>query len=332
MTFKQNWEKTNQRIFIPSERLQKMVALAYPTHTLLQHEIIAGGCANLNIKIEISDKERPFILRIYLRDKAAAFREQKLASLLQKMIPIPEVYFIGDQEEYRFAIVEYCEGITLRDFLLSNQAHDTVEIMSEVGQLLAKIQSIQFSRSGLFDEVLKVAEVITSADYMIFAKSCLIHPVVIEILGNDKIAKIEYYFEKYKAFFPDEKQHGLVHADFDPANILVVEKQGKWQVSAILDWEFAFSSSVLWDVANMLRYAHQMPQTFQKGFLHGLAQGGIHLPKNWQMSIYLLNILSLLDCLVRSTPQTQPSQCNDIHQLISHFLEAFDKKQDSHNV
>ncbi len=117
----------------------------------------------------------------------------------------------------------------------------------------------------------------------------------------------------------------MVHADFDPANILVEKINGDWQISAILDWEFAFSGSVRWDVANMLRYAHHMPQIFQDSFLSGLNNGGIALPEDWQISIHLLNLISLLDCLKRSNPENQPRRCEDICELINHILIELDK-------
>nr|BFE70411.1 hypothetical protein GCM10020092_037120 [Actinoplanes digitatis] len=46
----------------------------------------------------------------------------------------------------------------------------------------------------------------------------------------------------------------LVHADFNPKNLLVGrDDDGHWRVTAVLDWEFAFSSAPLFDVGNMLR-------------------------------------------------------------------------------
>jgi aminoglycoside/choline kinase family phosphotransferase len=47
----------------------------------------------------------------------------------------------------------------------------------------------------------------------------------------------------------------LVHADFNPKNILV---RGA-SVAAVLDWEFAFSGTPLFDVGNMLRFAERYP-------------------------------------------------------------------------
>jgi hypothetical protein len=66
-----------------------MVQLVYPHKKLIFHELIAGGCANLNIKIQLEHDQNPLLLRVYLRDKNAAYREQKLGALLKQRVPIP---------------------------------------------------------------------------------------------------------------------------------------------------------------------------------------------------------------------------------------------------
>jgi hypothetical protein len=79
---------------------------------------------------------------------------------------------------------------------------------------------------------------------------------------------------------------------------------------------FGLGVSYLWDVANMLRYAHKMPPEFQDAFLKGLGDGGIILPENWRVTVNLLNLLSLLDVLKRSDPKDHSHQCADIRELI----------------
>jgi len=113
----------------------------------------------------------------------------------------------------------------------------------------------------------------------------------------------------------------LVHADFDPANLLVAKIENSWQITGILDWEFSFAGSILCDVANMLRYAHHMPAIYEEEFLHGLNDSGIKLPKHWRVSIDLLNLLSLLDCLTKVDPKQRLNQCADIRTLIGHLIE-----------
>ena len=112
-----------------------------------------------------------------------------------------------------------------------------------------------------------------------------------------------------------------MHGDYDPANILVQEINGKWKVSAILDWEFAFSGAWLFDVSNMLRYAHQLPNAYERCFIQGLENGGCRLPDDWKITIMLLNALSLLDLLSRHSQKEHPKQCADILALLEHNVQ-----------
>ena len=97
--FKADWEKTSVTYQLPKDMVEKMVRFAYPDTKLISHELIAGGCANLNIKILLEDEKHPLILRVYLREKEAAYREQKLAVLLKQTVPVPLTYYIGELED-----------------------------------------------------------------------------------------------------------------------------------------------------------------------------------------------------------------------------------------
>jgi aminoglycoside phosphotransferase (APT) family kinase protein len=320
MTFKQNWEKTDQYYDISLRTIAGMVALAFPESKLVSHEVISGGCANLNIKITLEERDRPYILRIYLRDKDAAYREQKLGELLKGQVPIPRIYFVGDLEEHRFAIAEFMPGITLRDYLLGNDSGDMEKLMTEAGEILGKIQVIRFPCSGSFGKDLNIQEPLMQGGYVDFAKDCLKHSTVINTLGEATISKINNLLDTHAALFPDEAQTHLVHGDFDPANLLASRSDGRWKVSCVLDWEFAFSGSPLQDVANMLRYAHHMPGIYETSFLSGLQKGGVTLPEDWRLRIDLLNLVALFyppDCLDRIQ---RPNRCADICELIEHIL------------
>lgn len=317
MTFKEDWEKTQDSYAIDPGVIKKMVAIAYPERSLISNELVNGGCANLNFKIQLDTDLSPLILRIYLRDKYIAKQEQSLSHLLQPIIPIPKVYKICDYGNYRFAIHEFISGITLRELLLSNEAYDVERIMYEVGIMLSKISKHEFSASGFFDENLNITHNISSEYYVKYAKNTLQNAIAFEQLSTQLILNINTIFDKYAQIFPDENDRQLVHADFDPANILVSKINDDWSIVGILDWEFAFSGSTLCDIANMLRYADQMPKKYEHGFLQGLKDGGINLPNNWKVRIDLLNLFSLVDCLARSNPITSPNKCKDICRLIN---------------
>jgi hypothetical protein len=85
--FKAEWEKTSVTCPLTEGLIKKMVRLAYSNKKLICYELIAGGCANLNFKVLLEGEKHPLILRVYLRDKEAAHREQKLAALLKQTVP-----------------------------------------------------------------------------------------------------------------------------------------------------------------------------------------------------------------------------------------------------
>lgn len=79
--FKNNWEKTSTLSSLSQSTIEQMLSVAYPGKTLASYELLAGGCANLNYKVQFTQEEKPLILRVYLRDQQAVYREQKLAGL-----------------------------------------------------------------------------------------------------------------------------------------------------------------------------------------------------------------------------------------------------------
>jgi aminoglycoside phosphotransferase (APT) family kinase protein len=48
----------------------------------------------------------------------------------------------------------------------------------------------------------------------------------------------------------------------------------RWSISAVLDWEFAFSGSPPVDVGNMLRFREEQPDGFAAGFIAGYREAG----------------------------------------------------------
>lgn len=197
-------------------------------------------------------------------------------------------------------------------------AHDIDAIMFKTGQVLAKIQSFHFPDSGFFDDNLMITQNSSENNYIEFVDNSLTHHNVMECLGSDVITTIKHHFNALKRFLPNEGESHLVHADFDPANILVDIIDDEWTITGVLDWEFAFSGSPLWDVANMLRYSHQMPAVFETSFIQGLSIK-YPPPQDWEITIHLLNVMSLLDCLTRCTKELRPKQCRDIIGLITYF-------------
>lgn len=323
MIFKVEWEKTRARVRLSDELFLGLLSTYYREKNAIKSvSIIEGGCSNINVLVHLNRSSDPVILRIHLQAPCSGYKEEKIASLLQGILPIPKYYHIGKALGYTFSIIEYLPGQALSQLLLNSSPSDFSKIMFKVGQALGTCTSIKFPSAGLFDHNLEITECASPKHVVNFCLQCLEDANVNSVLTREQKEKIKLIFTLYIDLLPTFAETNLVHADFDPANILVTEKNGEIEISGIIDWEFAFAGSPLWDVANMLRYAHQMPENFQVSFLQGLQSTDYHLPGTWQTTVHLLNITSLLDCLKRSDQKTQPKQIRDIKNLISHILDA----------
>lgn len=130
--------------------------------------------------------------------------------------------------------------------------------------------------------------------------------------------------ESHSSLYPGEHEVNLTHADYDPANILVKQLHQKWKVSAILDWEFAFSCSYLLDMGTFLRYSHRLPPYYEKAFCKGIETGKA-LPQEWKKSIKLMDLGSLLSLLERNPPQKSPKLHSDVVSLIEDTVKNWEK-------
>lgn len=325
MTFKANWEKAHTQHHLSDPIIMKMLQIAYPHKAVHHYEVIAGGCANINIRVDLSGMDTPIMIRVYLRDPDSAYIEQKISQLLSGIVPLPQIYQIEKTSDYTFAVVEFLPGTLLRDHLLHDKKPDIPTIMFKVGNTLAQIANTKFVSSGFFNTDLEITQPLTQDGMITFCLNTLDHKTVKALLSAKQIKQIYHFIQTQGSLFPNGYEKNLVHADFDPANILVTEVNGQIEVSGVLDWEFSFAGSTLCDVANMLRYAHHMPTCYEDAFLKGLVSKGYHLPENWRAKIAILNLLSLLDCLARSDPENRPNQVSDIQELIEHILNILSK-------
>ena len=117
----------------------------------------------------------------------------------------------------------------------------------------------------------------------------------------------------------------LTHADFDPSNLLIQQIDDQWRITAILDWEFAFASHLLFDVGVFLRFAHTLPSCHQEGFIEGFAQQGGQLPEDWPLACKLYDALFLLDLLCTNSTTQRPTMMKEATALLAHYYQTLSK-------
>ncbi|MEU4240783.1 phosphotransferase [Actinoplanes sp. NPDC026619] len=239
---------------------------------------LSGGYSNHNVLLEMSDGAR-LVLRRYRGDNRCAV-EAALARRLHGVVPVAEVV-AADPEA----------GLLLSVFVDGGPVTDGYP----VGVTLARIGSVTFDAPGFFGG----EDLTPSGDELIGGLDAFVDRCLREgnatghLTGDEQKALLRYAAEVTPELNALQGSRRLVHADYNPKNLLAVDGR----VTAVLDWEFAFSSSPLFDVGNMLR--DPRPPGFSDDFLRGFRDGGGELPGDWRRLSAALDLYSLADFLTR---------------------------------
>lgn len=55
MVFKVDWEKAHTQYNLPHDVIKQMIQSVYPERVLSSFQVIEGGCANINVKLNFID-------------------------------------------------------------------------------------------------------------------------------------------------------------------------------------------------------------------------------------------------------------------------------------
>jgi aminoglycoside phosphotransferase (APT) family kinase protein len=246
------------------------------------------------------------VLRRYLRTNSSAV-EAALAARLSGIVPVAKVIAVDPSGEVAgepVLLSTLMPGRMLSQVLAElseSSEHQLTELGRAVGGTLAAIGSVSFDSPGFFsDGGLQPgpAGIEPISDLDAFVRRCLAEGNANGHLSDDDQRKLLRIAER--ATFDLEPLRGsrqLVHSDFNPKNLLVAQRDGTWQVTAVLDWEYAFSSSPLFDIGNMLR--EPRPDAFQHAFVDGFREAGGALPTDWRRLSQALDLYALADFLTR---------------------------------
>jgi aminoglycoside phosphotransferase (APT) family kinase protein len=275
---------------------------ALPGRRIAGARRLTGGYSNDNVLIRTGTDER-YVLRRYLRANTCAV-EVALAARLTGVVPVAEVVAadaLGSEAGEPVLLSRFVPGTLVGDQLPRLTAAEAGTLGHAAGAALAAIGTITFSRPGFFDS----AELVPgppgmqpTAGLSAFVDRCLRDGNANHALSAaelDGLRRLAERCEPRLASLRGSRQ--LVHADFNPKNLLAAHVDGHWRISAVLDWEFAFSSSPLVDIGNMLR--HPRPAGYADGFIAGFRAHGGHLPADWPELSRALDLFSLADLLTR---------------------------------
>jgi aminoglycoside phosphotransferase (APT) family kinase protein len=274
------------------------------TSSVVSAQPLTGGIMNWNYAIRVSGSADRFVMRFYDRQPASCAKEVRILELVLDDLPVPRVLYsnaIGARGWPPFCVLEFIDGISLRELRRRGDAKGVAEATYDAGRLLPGLTRHRFPRSGTLSAELEVEDgPFAGASLTQVVQQFVSSPLFRQRVNQPLLARI---LDRARA--NDASPAGsdgdvsLVHGDFNSPNILVRQDAGAWRVAAILDWEFACAASIFVDIGNMLRYERRGQSRYEPHFSRGLIDGGWKAPADWFKRARRADLTALCELLTR---------------------------------
>lgn len=307
---RERWTRSTPELRLDHAAVGLLLRPAFPEAEIAGIEYVTGGLMNTNIRVTLSGRAEPVLLRLYQRDPALALKEMRLGRKIASHVPVARFIHFAEGNPatgHPYALMEWIDGERLETVVPSLGDGALAVLGASVGRTLAAIHGFTFDKPGFFDAGLRVPERIDiDADGLLaYLRHCLIEGRGGRRLGPELTAEAFAVAEQEGHLLAAwQRQPCLVHADFNGSNVLVRQSAGPddWGVAAVLDWEFAFSGSPAFDFGNLLRPPLQRLDAFFEGVTEGYRRAGGVLPPEWRRIARIADLFAWADFLDR--PET----------------------------
>jgi fructokinase len=299
--------------------LQRIVSRASPRSRVLEAQFLSGGLRNANFKLLLDSGARSRVLRVYEHDVSICRKEIDLLRMLRGAVPVPEVIYAeprGLDDIPPFALLEYVDGIAFHELRRSGDVEAIAQAAASAGEVLAAVGRFGFPKPGWLGPGPEVtASLLEGPDPMsrfidlCLASANLARWMPVEL--RDQVHALAL------AQAPDFAELGtessLVHGDFNRRNLVVRMGPERWSVAAVLDWEFAVSSTPLADIGSFLRYEHETRPLLEPHFSQGYLRAGGELAGNWRELSRWTHLLAICESLTHDDlPETIAAELVDL--------------------
>jgi aminoglycoside phosphotransferase (APT) family kinase protein len=247
---------------------------------------LAGGYSHETMLLELGD--RRVVARFGGQDPAVEAAVMALAP-----VPVPEVLLV----ESDAMAIAFVEG-TVLSRVLEEPPGDVDALGAEVGRVIARIGDVRFDAPGFFTgDNLAVGPMPPWSEQLVpFVERCMGKTERLD--AEERRSFVELCVTQAPALVAIDGEARLAHGDVNPKNILVARSAGGWRVTAVLDWEFAYSGSPYADAANMARFGADYPPGFLTGFEAGFES---HEPRHpqWRRLGRVMDLFALADLVTR---------------------------------
>lgn len=326
-----DWEQPAPTLVLGDEQIATLIAPAFPGARVRDARRVAGGLSNATWRVTIDGRDEALALRVYVRSPESAALEQAICAAARSHVEVPETFHFAPSNPYThqpYAVAKWIEGITLAEALQAagDDQRQIAALATDVGHALAGVTKVRLPTAGFLG---------TDAESRLYVVKDVdlggsgIVGFATEMLTAERVRArvdsniVQGWIERIADEAPildelRERPAVLVHSDFDATNILI--RDGR--VAAVLDWEFAYSGSVVADVGHILRPPAGVVEGFESALIDGFVAHGGTLPRQWRRQAQLLDLTSWLDFLGR--PNASPKLIESAIARIEWTLEQGD--------
>jgi aminoglycoside phosphotransferase (APT) family kinase protein len=322
---KERWPRGRPAIALDSLAVEALLQPAFPGATVDAVEPVSGGLINTNVKVTISGRPRPVLLRLYQGNPEGAGTEAAVAARIAGSVPVPRFLYSSARNPLTgdpYAITEWLEGEPLDEVAASLHGPETEHLGQALGHTAAAIHGITFDRPGFFAAGLQVGSAIDMGrnGLLAYLRDCLADGRGGPRLGTDLTAAIMSFAERNAGLLETWRDPPcLVHGDFNGRNILVRPSSDRgWEVAAILDWEFALSASPALDFGNFVRPPLGHDEALVAAFVRGYRAAGGSLPSDWRRIAQVADLFAWADLVSRS--ETGATVIADAARYLRHMI------------
>lgn len=322
-----NWDRATATVDLGQKELEALIYPAFPNAAIEKISLTEGGLANTNIRVKIVADPDSYLIRVYTSDPQQAEKEFALNKLVERTVPSPHFIHFSKTNSvtgHPYAIMQFVNGQRLESVFSQLSEPELSEVGKNVGSVLAAIHAFKFPSAGFFDGQLAVVTPIDlgGSGLINFVARHMGSGIARERAGKGLADKLLYFVES-EALLLDRwtGKPCLTHADFGGSNILVANNSNRWEVSAVLDWEFAFSGSPFFDFGNLLREPVESMQPFVDDLTASYLFNGGLLPPEWRKMSLLTDLTAWVDFLTR--PTINQALVDDAQRVINSTIDKW---------
>jgi fructosamine-3-kinase len=259
-----------------------------------EFDIIPVGNHNIGRHLVYSvkvDGDNKYIFKIYYISQRRIREIESLKLLKDSEVKVPRIIKYGEHKGNEWLLLEYIEGEIFEKIYISLSIEEQLSLFRQMGEQIGKLHAfMNFNFIGEWDnryEICKYGEI------FINRIENRIDTIIKQDLPDKKLFKkgisiLRDNYDTIKAI----KESRLMHNDFSGRNILVIAVEGRYKISAIIDFEQCYPENHEMDLANLyLKYFFDNKE-FEKVFLEGYKE---HMDLNTgfykRLELYLIYLV-----------------------------------------